>query len=261
VFDRGDAQGGLRPARIAGGKMNGFIAEAQKTTHHTQTDVMGYHDAREIPNYWTYAHDFVLQDHMFEPNASWSLPAHLFTVSEWAATCLSADPASCVNDDNQGNFSETLGGSVGGPLAKIIYPNLNQRNAKVEQAVRRRDAHPLPPRKAALPHSTDFAWTDMTYLLYTHHVSWAYYVAPEPRPTAKTTPPCARASRNRVPALRGSGTRCRTSRRSGKTSRRAASRAPPASTRLSAPASCQPSPGLCPTATSQNTPPPSSRTA
>ena len=30
-------------------------------------DVMGYHDAREIPNYWTYAHDFVLQDHMFEP--------------------------------------------------------------------------------------------------------------------------------------------------------------------------------------------------
>jgi len=64
-------------ADINGGKMNGFIAEAQKTTGHTQTDVMGYHDAREIPNYWNYAKDFVLQDRMFEPDASWSLLAHL----------------------------------------------------------------------------------------------------------------------------------------------------------------------------------------
>ena len=47
--------------------------------------MMGYHDAREIPNYWAYARNFVLQDHMFEPNASWSLPAHLFLVSEWSA--------------------------------------------------------------------------------------------------------------------------------------------------------------------------------
>ena len=46
---------------------------------------MGYHTQSDIPNYWTYAHDFVLQDHMFEPNASWSLPAHLFMVSEWSA--------------------------------------------------------------------------------------------------------------------------------------------------------------------------------
>ena len=30
-------------------------------------DVMGYHDGREIPNYWAYAKNFVLQDHMFEP--------------------------------------------------------------------------------------------------------------------------------------------------------------------------------------------------
>ena len=50
-------------------------------------DVMGYHDAREIPNYWRWAHDFTLQDHMFEPTASWSLPAHLFLVSGWSAHC------------------------------------------------------------------------------------------------------------------------------------------------------------------------------
>ena len=49
---------------------------------------MGYHDAREIPNYWTYAHDFTLDDHMFEPVASWSLPDHLYMVSAWSALVL-----------------------------------------------------------------------------------------------------------------------------------------------------------------------------
>jgi phospholipase C len=101
-------------ADINGGKMDGFIAEALKGQKAVcaspddpncggngksgGSDVMGYHDAREIPNYWTYAQDFVLQDHMFEPNASWSLPEHLFMVSEWSAKCSSAsDPMSCVN--------------------------------------------------------------------------------------------------------------------------------------------------------------------
>ena len=49
-------------------------------------DAMGYHDAREIPNYWAYAQNFVLQDAMFEPNSSWSWPQHLFQVSGWSAT-------------------------------------------------------------------------------------------------------------------------------------------------------------------------------
>ena len=54
-------------------------------------DVMGYHDAREIPNYWTYAQNFVLQDNMFESAASWSLPEHLFLVSGWSAVCPNGD--------------------------------------------------------------------------------------------------------------------------------------------------------------------------
>src|SRR5229473_506127 len=96
---------------INGGKMDGFIAEAEHgkkgcvdpnnpaCTSAGTTDVMGYHDAREIPNYWNYAQNFVLQDHMFEPNASWSLPAHLFMVSEWSAKCsVAGDPMSCVNE-------------------------------------------------------------------------------------------------------------------------------------------------------------------
>ena len=55
-------------------------------------DVMGYHTAAEIPNYWTYAKDFVLDDHMFEPVKSWSLPDHLYLVSGWSAKCSSPVP-------------------------------------------------------------------------------------------------------------------------------------------------------------------------
>lgn len=95
---------------INSGKMDGFIQafrQAQKACKNPDTpgcargptpDVMGWHDAREIPNYWSYAQNFVLQDAMFEPNASWSLPSHLFMVSAWSAKCANAgDPSSCVN--------------------------------------------------------------------------------------------------------------------------------------------------------------------
>ena len=104
-------------ADIDGGKMDGFVktVEDQPSRGCSATnpptraclpssppDVMGYHDAREIPNYWTYAHDFVLQDHMFEPVDSWSLPSHLYLVSGWSARCASTNPDSCVNDPAQG---------------------------------------------------------------------------------------------------------------------------------------------------------------
>ncbi len=95
---------------IDGGKMDGFIAQfrsAQKACVSPDApgcakgqapDVMGWHDAREIPNYWSYAENFVLQDHMFEPNSSWSLPSHLFMVSAWSAKCATpGDPSSCAN--------------------------------------------------------------------------------------------------------------------------------------------------------------------
>jgi phospholipase C len=61
-------------------------------------DVVGYHNEREIPNYWAYAKKFVLQDHMFEPNRGWSQPAHLALVSGWSAYCTDPiDPATCSN--------------------------------------------------------------------------------------------------------------------------------------------------------------------
>lgn len=50
-------------------------------------DIMGYHTQDEIPNYWAYAKNFVLQDRLFEGVRSWSGPSHLDLVSEWAASC------------------------------------------------------------------------------------------------------------------------------------------------------------------------------
>jgi phospholipase C len=72
------------------------------------TYVMGYHDDREIPNYWTYAKNFVPQDHLYEPAAAYSVPSHLFMVSEWSALCTQHnDPASCANYVGQFPFSGT----------------------------------------------------------------------------------------------------------------------------------------------------------
>ena len=149
-------------ADINSGRMDGFVNQAltartgcRDTTNPACTnsptpDVMSYHTANDIPNYWTYARDFVLQDHMFEPNASWSLPQHLFMVSEWSAHCtLHNDPSSCRNAVQ----------SPGSP------PDFGKRH------------------KAPI-----YAWTDLTYLLYKHAVSWGYYVV------TGTEPDCANDS-------------------------------------------------------------------
>jgi phospholipase C len=165
---------------IAGGKMNGFIGQAELASPSAcavannpncgsgsqTTDVMGYHDGRDIPNYWAYARNFVLQDHMFEPNASWSLPQHLFMVSEWSAHCfVPGQPMSCTNAlQNPGN-----------------PPDFGLTAAQRRQN-RQRALKGLPPLQRKAP---DYAWTDMTYLLDKHHVSWAYYIQ------TGTQPDCA----------------------------------------------------------------------
>jgi phospholipase C len=152
-------------ADIDGGKMDGFVGQAEAASGCAPgastnpacvpcnspttgavpkqcVDVMGYHDAREIPNYWTYAQDFVLQDHMFEPNASWSLPAHLYMVSEWSARCSNPmNPFSCTNSLQRPKFDGTKPDGTG-------------------------------PNNGAL----QYGWTDITYLLHKAGVSWGYYV-------------------------------------------------------------------------------------
>lgn len=82
-------------AAVDGNKMDGFLVQSYKgnssntckppapdcTPGRDPRDVMGWHDYHEIPNYWNYARSFVLQDHMFESVASYSLPAHLYMLA------------------------------------------------------------------------------------------------------------------------------------------------------------------------------------
>jgi len=140
---------------IADGAMSGFVRQAEEgrthfCRHHIDSpecsltpgkpDVMGYKTGRDIPNYWAYARNFVLQDHMFQPDTSWSLPVHLYLVSGWSAKCaVRGDPTTCTT--------------------AVQAPGSPPGNAENQTG--------------AVP---DYAWTDVTYLLHKEHVSWAYYV-------------------------------------------------------------------------------------
>jgi phospholipase C len=140
-------------ANVNGGKMNGFLKRVWNTPgrHGCRAvgseycmpgtnipDVLGYKTRREIPNYWKYADEFVLQDHMFEPVRSYSLPAHLYLVSAWSARCTNAyDPMSCTD--------------------AMRVPPKDQRYERGRTPI--------------------YAWTDITWLLRRHKVSWRYYVA------------------------------------------------------------------------------------
>jgi len=151
---------------VNGGRMDGFVTTAQRGPARCANvtdpncarrgavhDIMGYHDGSQLQNYWKYAHDFVLQDRLFENIASWSLPQHLFLVSEWSAYCTSLHmPSSCVNE----------------PQGPDYPPDF------IPHAVARHG-----------PGRPDYAWTDLTYLLHRKHVSWGYYVM------AGTEPDCA----------------------------------------------------------------------
>jgi phospholipase C len=133
-------------ADIDGGAMDGFARQVENSPSCTKADqpgcsqgtldVMGYHDGRDIPNYWAYAHNFVLQDHMFEPVNSWSLPSHLDMVSSWSALC-GRTTASCIDNPSL-RASKYLSAAENGTLT--------------------------------------YRWTDITYLLHKAHVSWRYYI-------------------------------------------------------------------------------------
>jgi len=130
-------------AVLDGGKMDGFVASAEQFGY--PTDVMGYEDAREIPNYWAYAKNYTLDDHFFASSLSWSLPQHLYLVSGWSALCSTTQASSCVNN-------------IDGPYA----PAGEQKGVSQALATGTSDIHS--------------SWTDITDLLYTHHVTWRYYI-------------------------------------------------------------------------------------
>jgi phospholipase C len=155
-------------ADINGGKMNGFIAQRDKFASKCKTpnnpicsvtgttDVMGYHTAAELPNYWAYARNFVLDDHMYEPVKSWSLPDHLYMVSAWSAKCTTPAPMSCTNN-------------IGGPYKAAKFEKLVRKEVTTGQT------------------KVDLAWTDITWLLSGARVSWAYYVQKGTQPERQDT--------------------------------------------------------------------------
>jgi phospholipase C len=153
-------------ADVDGGKMDGFIAQAERskgffcgptsvnpacTSPNAGPDTMGYHDASEIPNYWAYAKSFVLQDRLFESNLGWSLPSHLYLVSAWSARCSNPYDASTCRTDLVRSGEIEHGTGSGGDWTNTV---------------------------------PDFGWTDITYLLHKAGVSWGYFVA------AGTQPDC-----------------------------------------------------------------------
>jgi phospholipase C/PKD repeat protein len=130
---------------IDGGKMDGFITAWERrcpvgNTHcggqKAIPDVISYKTRADLPEYWAYADNYVLLDHMFAPSSSWSLPEHLYLVSSWSARCYQAgNPMSCENDPSSPDITKA---ASGGP--------------------------------------TSYAWTDVTYLLKQANASWGYYV-------------------------------------------------------------------------------------
>ena len=148
---------------INGGKMDGFVKAFRlvggKCVKHPkeppcplvkpgpqgQPDVMGYHTADEIPNYWAYAKQYTLHDRMFAPTDSWTLPSHLYLVSGWSASCPDPDDAmSCRSD--------------------LKFPGHDFATGK---------AHSWAP---AMGEPLPYVWGDITWLLYKRGVSWGYFV-------------------------------------------------------------------------------------
>ena len=112
---------------------------------------MGYHDAREIPNYWAYAENFVLQDHMFEPNDSWSLPSHLYMVSEWSAYCSNPlVPSSCHGDVQNPNPDSTLAAPTSRAQQRTAALRLDRHNLAAAQQERQLGLLRLPGHRARL---------------------------------------------------------------------------------------------------------------
>ena len=144
-------------ADVNGGKMDGFLAQSEekhgckgtggcgkcKKNPLCAEEVITYRDARDIPNYWSYARNYVLQDDMFESQASWSLPEHLAMVSAWSAVCSHKEP------ENPLTCTSSLG-----PATPARYW-----------------ASPLEAKK-----KTRYPWTDLTYMMDQAGVSWRYYV-------------------------------------------------------------------------------------
>jgi phospholipase C len=130
------------------GLMHGSVVisrpcRARASPNNLRPDVMGFHTRQELPNYWAYAHRYVLQDHMFESSRGSSLSSHLYMVSGWSAVCSHpTNPGSC----------------------KSALDGLEKQDEGSTREI------------------PEYGWTDLTWLLHEAGVSWAYFVAPGTQP-------------------------------------------------------------------------------
>ncbi len=165
-IDQGGPHGNIASQMdVNGGKMDGFIKALYQQKngcmkHPTeppcpeatpgpqgQPDIMGYHTRRELPNYWSYADQYTLFDHMFAPVDSWTLPSHLYMMSGWSAFCPDLkDPMSCRSEL----------AFHGDPKFHTQWPGITWKAV---------DGAPRP-----------YIWAPITWLLNQQGVSWGYFV-------------------------------------------------------------------------------------
>jgi phospholipase C len=169
LYDAGAAHShGASVMSVNDGKMNGFVRALRnffsicntqpnryecrraKPGPNGQPDVMGFHTAAEIPNYWAYAKKYLLQDRMFAPSDTWTLPSHLYLVSAWSAAC--------------SDYKRVKDSAIGtNAFASSCRTNLS----RPDQGWRPQQGAPRP-----------YLWAPITWLLWNRGVSWAYYVGP-----------------------------------------------------------------------------------
>jgi phospholipase C len=118
------------------GLMNGFIVGE----HSNQT--MGYYDASDIPYYWDYASNFVLDDNFFSSLMGPSLPNHLYIASGSSGNGTLANPNN-YNWIRQGAVEDNPSISTGPDLQIQYYFNAT--------------------------------WASMAQELSEHNISWKWY--------------------------------------------------------------------------------------
>jgi hypothetical protein len=130
----GPHQVGNAPADINGGRMNGFVKQVRNAItgpcrrnptvpscviDSTRPDVMGYHTAAEIPNYWRYAHHYVLQDHMY-------LDAYLKFIEDDFVGGARIDPATDGRPDSRPSVRENAS-QLGNLLSEFDFSRPPQK--------------------------------------------------------------------------------------------------------------------------------------
>jgi phospholipase C len=109
---------------------------------------------------------------MFEPVASWSLPSHLWMMSGWSASCLNVlNPMSCSTDVGNPDLDGMPQGTTGAALIGLVQVS-DSDNTNL---------------------TGEYGWTDITYLLHRHNVSWRYYLS------QGTEPDCANGAMTCTP--------------------------------------------------------------